>query len=68
MMTGTNIETAVFAVLSLKQVGFGFEADRPNQVVQMDDAPLGKALMSMPAVICTSVLVLIDVCSGIVSF
>ena len=54
--------------LSLKRVGLGFEADRPNQVVQMDDAPLGKALMRMPAVTYTSVLVLIDVCSGIVSF
>ena len=54
--------------LSLKRVGLGFEADRPNQVVQMDDAPLGKALMRLPGITYTSVLVLIDVCSGIVSF
>jgi hypothetical protein len=32
-----------------QRVGFGFEADRPNQVVQIDVAPLGKTMMRMPA-------------------
>ena len=54
--------------VSLKRVGFGFEADRSNQVVHMDDAPLGKALVRLPGITYTSALVLIDVCSGIVSF